>query len=699
MSEFFLEIGCEEIPARMLPGAIVHLREALAHALAAASLSHGLLQSFGTPRRLAAVVSDVATSQADREEQRRGPPVERGFEADGRPGKALEGFARSCGVAVAALERIQTPKGAYFAHTIKTPGRPAAQVLPELILDLLRQFPWPKSMRWGEGEMRFVRPLTSLVALLDGQVLPLDNGEGLMSGHHVAGHRFMAPGPWAVSSFADYRAILARNRVMLDLEERKSAIRAGVTRLTLENGGEPHLDEELVEENACLVEWPVPLQGRFDPKYLDIPPEVLVTSMKSHQKYFAVRDADGRLKPCFVVIANMETPHPDVLVAGFQRVLRARLEDAAFYWDEDRKGRLERWRGGLDAVVYQAKLGSVGAKSARVANLAEILAQHMRPELAPQARRAGELCKCDLISGMVYQFPELQGIMGAYYAAQDGEDGPVVSALREQYLPQGAGDPLPASPCGRILAMADKLDTLVGCFGVGLEPSGNKDPFALRRAALGIIRMLLDAPDLRLGLSDLVGRACDLYPAGVLERHRGDIISALLAFFNGRLQAHFKSEGLDYDLLDAVFALSLDDLGDVARRVAALSRFRSGHSAYAALVAANRRIANILEKNAAAASDPAAAIRHELLADPAERTLCQLLEQERPRLVEAVRAGDYDAALNRLSGWRETIDRFFDEVMVMADDPALRQNRIALIRRVKGGFDLVADISRLVVQE
>lgn len=699
MSALLFEIGCEEIPARMLPEAIASLRELLTQALDGAGLGYGTVETHGTPKRLVAMVEGLDQRQRDSREQRRGPAADKAFTPDGQPTPATLGFARSCGAEVKELERLETPKGSYLAYTVCKAGQPAAQVLPALLGEVMKKLPWPKAMRWGVAEGPFVRPVHALTALLDGAVLTGTIMEGYVNGDQVQGHRFMGRGPHTVRDAATYRQVLADHKVVLALDERMTIIRQGVDRLAADAGGRAILDEGLLSENACLVEWPAPLLGQFDEKFLEIPKEVLVTSMKNHQKYFPVEGSDGRLLPNFVVISNMETRDQGVLVQGFQRVLRARLEDAAFYWQEDRKHPLERRLESLDGVVFQAKLGTVGAKVQRLVALAQRLAPVTGAE-AEVCAQAARLSKCDLITGMVGEFPELQGVMGAYYALHDGVTQVVATAIREHYLPQGAADALPVTPAGTALALADKLDTLTGCFGINLVPTGAKDPFALRRAALGVIRMTL-AGDLRLSLREALGAAYDGYAHGRLTRSRAETVEALLTFFYGRLQSHLKADGFDYDLIEAVQALGLDDLTDGVARVKALAEFRQTtgrDGAYASLVAANKRMANLLEKSAAESARPER-VDGALLKEEAERNLAAALDRSMSEVARLVERGEHGAALARLATLREPIDAFFDQVMVMVEDVGLRGNRLALLAGVREGFRLVADITRLVLPE
>lgn len=696
MSDLLWEIGCEEIPARMLTEAIRHFGTAMMTALEGAGLASGdtrLAWCHGTPRRLALSVTGIASRQADRSETRKGPALERAFDDQGRPTRATEGFAHSCGTTVEALERLETPKGSYLACTIRTPGGDARSILPGLMAELLIAFPWPKSMRWGSGQTRFVRPIRWMVALLDGIELPARASESVTGGRATRGHRFMAPGSFPVRDAGEYLATLADNRVMLSLEERARVIREGVTRLASGEGGEAVLDESLVIENAGLTEWPVPMMGRFAPGYLEIPPEVLATSMKYHQKYFPVKDGAGGLMPCFVAVANLETPDPAVLVRGYERVLKARLEDAAFYWREDRRIPLPERLPALDKVVFQARLGSVGEKARRIAALAEALAVRLDPTLSASAHRAGLLAKCDLVTGMVGEFPELQGVMGGYYARHAGESAEVALAIQEHYRPQGAGDALPLSALGRLVALADKIDTLVGCFGIGLTPTGTKDPFGLRRAALGVIRMILDGSGLSLGLREIFLLAHGGYAAGVLERDAKSTTDGVLEFIQGRLEVHLRHR-YSHDLIDAVQAVRLDDLTDVAARVEALHGFKS-REAFGALVAANKRIANLLGK--APAAEIGGMVDPERLGQEAEAALFVALNRTLTATESLLIEKRYDATLEILAALRAPIDRFFEDLLVMDPDEGIRRNRLALLGAIRAIFGQIADFSKLAL--
>ncbi len=695
MSDLLWEIGCEEIPARMVPEAIEQFQNNLMNALQQTRLvteQTQILWCHATPRRLAIHAVKISSQQPDMSEQRRGPPIERAFDPQGRPTKAAEGFAKTCGVSIEALEQLSTPKGNYLAHTVQIPGSQTAEILPVIMNDILTNFPWPKAMRWGDGPMRFVRPVRWMVALLDGVIVPFTTQNGLTAGDLTFGHRFMAPGPFKVTHAEGYLNTLTQNRVVLSLEARKQLILEGVTRLATEAGGLALLDEDLITENGGLTEWPIPLLGRFDPKYLQIPWQVLATSMKYHQKYFPVKHADGTLMPCFIAIANLEVSDPAVLVRGYERVLRARLEDAAFYWHEDRKVPLPERLNTLQKVIFQARLGTLHKKALRMATLAGALTHFIQPDLSNDlATKAAILAKCDLTTGMVGEFPELQGIMGGYYALAAGEDASVATAIQEHYRPQGAGDALPQTPLGTTLSLADKLDTLTGCFGIGLAPTGTKDPLALRRAALGVIRMIIDGHGIRLPLLKIFKDAHAGFATDILDKTYTETSTALLEFFYGRLKVYLRRD-FDYDLIDAVQVLGLDDLYDVVARIRALAHFKQQDS-FLALVAANKRIANILNK--APEDGYQHPVESQKLQHPAEIKLFETVTQCGQQSATLIQSQDYIAALEILATLRQPIDHFFDELMVMDPDATIRRNRLALVRLIRETFGQIADISRL----
>ena len=726
--DFLVEIGTEELP----PKALRLLEQAfagdLASGLAKAGLKHGELRSFATPRRLAVLVHRLAPRQPDQKIERRGPPVSAAFDAEGLPTKAAQAFAASCKASVEELQRREESKGTFLYYLGVKSGAAAVQLLPGLVQSALDALPIPRRMRWGAGEAQFVRPVHWVAMLYGKDVVPatlLDTP----SGNLTRGHRFHAPKPLRISSPAAYeRALRDRGHVVADFAARRSLIRERVAALAAGLGGRPLMSEALLDEVTALVEWPVPLAGRFEQRFLSLPREVLISTLEDHQRYFPVEGADGALLPCFVAVANIESRDPAKVVEGNQRVVRPRLADAAFFWEQDRKAPLAARTEGLAKVTFQAKLGSLGDKARRIAALAAAISQ-ARPvshagNVAPgnthtavaRAQRAAELCKCDLLTAMVGEFPELQGIMGTYYALADGEDEEVATAIREHYQPRGAGDELPMTETGTTLAVADKLDTLAGIFAIGEKPSGTKDPFGLRRAAIGIIRIAIEKR-LDLDLERLSGRAVALAredierlaaaagkaaPPDAVEKVAAEVYDYVLE----RLRAHYlerTDEGagtgatgaarasITTEMFDAVLATRPASPLDFDARIKALSSFLTLPEA-ASLTAANKRVANILRK--AGESAPPSVDAGALQA-PAERELFQAMGERRHGVSAATARKDYAGSLTLLAQLRPAVDAFFDQVMVMDEDPRLRANRLALLAQMRGLFAGVADLSRL----
>ena len=674
MADLLLELFSEEIPARMQARAAADLERLVTDFLKEEGLGFAAAESFAGPRRLTLSVRGLPLSQPDRREERKGPKV-------GAPEKALEGFLRSTGLSKGDLEIQETPKGQVYFAVIEKKGLPTAEVLAATIPEILKGFPWPKSMRWGAGTMRWVRPLHAILCVLDGVVVPFAV-EGVESGAETRGHRFMGKGPISVRNFEGYRDALRAQKVILDGAERKALILKGARAVAAEAGLELIEDAGLLEEVTGLVEWPVPLLGRFDEAFLQLPEEVLTTSMRSHQKYFACRK-DGKLANAFVVIANLEAPDGGAQIrAGNERVLRARLSDGMFFWEQDLKVKLEDRLEDLKDIVFHAKLGTLAQKVERVRALAKILAPVLGAEAA-QADRAAQLAKADLVTNMVYEFPEVQGVMGGTYARLQGEPEAVARAITEHYQPAGAKDDCPRDPVSLAVSIADKLDTLVGFWAIDEKPTGSKDPYALRRAALGIIRMVLEN-GLRLPLSEL--------SAGKAGGEEAD----LLAFFADRLKVHLKEEGIRHDLIDAVFALpGQDDLWLIVERARALQDFL-GTEDGANLLAGFKRAVNILrieEKKDARAHegtpDPAA------FAQAEETALFDRIAEARAEAEAALEREDFAAAMGALAKLRAPVDAFFDHVTVNADDPALRENRLKLLSEIRAALHPVADFSKI----
>ena len=681
MSELLVELLSEEIPARMQDRARRDFERLVLDALKEADLEHGPLRAFATPRRIALVVEGLPERQPDRTEERKGPRV-------GAPDRAIEGFLKAAGLgSLGECERRQQGKAEFWFAVRSVPGRPAREVLAEIVADAVGRLAWPKSMRWGDAPLRYVRPLRGVLALFGGEPLPggveIGGTEGRLEfSACTQGHRFMAPAAFTVAGFADYEAKLRAAFVLIDAEERMARIRDGAP-----EGA--RLSERLLAENAGLTEWPAPGVGDFDPAFLELPPEVLVTSMESHQRYFPVEDESGGLAPRFLFVANIEAPDGNAAVrAGNERVLRARLADAKFFWTRDRTRRLEDRVPALDAVVFHAKLGSVGDKVRRLEGLADRLAPFVPGADPALCRQAVRLAKADLVTGMVGEFPELQGLMGRYYALGEGLDAEVADALAAHYRPQGPGDEAPGAPVSMVAALADKFDTLAGFFSIDERPTGSRDPFALRRAALGIVRIVLEG-GLRLPLRPAIAAALEGYGAD----SGGE---ALFAFFEDRLKAHLRERGARHDLVSAVFALgNEDDLTRLMARVSFLERFVDEEDG-ANLLTAYKRAGSILaieEKKDSASygteADPAA------FAVEAERALHEALARAGAAASRAVEAEDFSAATQALAALRAPVDRFFDEVTVNADDAALRVNRLRLLAGIRAATAGVADFSRI----
>ncbi len=686
MAELLLELLSEEMPARLQQRAASDLSQLVSGALDDAELPFEEVETFVTPRRLALVMRGVAAQQSDVEVERRGPRV-------GAPQEALDGFVGSLGVTDYRLEQRDDKRGPVHVARFIRPGRPAPEVLAQVLGEILARFPWQKSMRWGAHEVRWVRPLKSLVCLLDGEVVPLSFGP-VAAGARTFGHRFLAPAAIEVRDFDDYRRKLVAAYVQLDAAERETQIARGAEGLARAEGLYLRPDPGLLTELAGLVEWPVVLLGQIDQRFMALPQEVLVSSMRRHQKYLALEDGDGRLAARFVVVANL--PAGDggqAIVAGNERVLRARLWDARFFWDQDTRRPLASRVAALDGVVFQARLGSLGDKVARLQSLAGWLARRIPGTRMEHAARAALLCKADLVTGMVGEFPELQGVMGRYYALHDAEHPDVATALAQHYAPQGPADSCPNAPVSVTVGLADRLDTLAGFFAIGDKPTGSKDPYALRRAALGVIRLILENR-LRLPLKAAFRQAL----AGYGERLAGIEIEAvgreLLGFFADRLRVHLRDVGVRHDLITAVFAAAEeDDLIRLLAKVEALRDFLATEDG-ANLLTAHRRASNIVrieEKRD----------RRSYAGQPDGQRL-QAKEEQALFFRLMTVGGDIEGALEReeftdamvaLARLRQPVDAFFDKVTVNAEDPVLRENRLYLLDQIRSALGAVADFS------
>ncbi len=686
-ADLLVEIGMEECPARFLPPAREQLRAEAERLLVQARLAHGPIQVFGTPRRLAVLVSGVAQRQEDWSEEVKGPPRRAAFDAEGRPTRAAEGFARQQGVALEELQIRETPQGSYVFAVRRHAGRLAVELLPDLVRELIGALSFPKSMRWGDYDVRFVRPIRWLVALYGQQVLPVEVA-GVRADRFTRGHRFLAPGPVALPEPSAYVEVLRRAWVLADPQVRRERIRNAIAAVAEQSGDQVAWDEELLDEVTDLVEFPTPVVGSFAPAYLELPPEVLITPMKEHQRYFPVLAADGRLRPRFVAVRNGGEGNLEVIRAGYEKVLAARLADARFFYEEDRKVPLPERVEALRQVVWQEGLGTLYDKVQRVVGVVERLAVGWPEPEAAWARRAAQLCKADLTTHMVYEFPELQGVMGREYARLAGEPEPVAQALFEHLLPRGAGDALPTSRPGALVSVADKIDSIVGLFSAGLAPTGSQDPYGLRRQALGIVRILL-AGILPMDLGQIVAAGV----AGYRDR-LGDparLGQEVMEFLLGRLRGLLTDMGLRYDVVDAVLAVSGQRPAEALARGQALAQLL-GSPVLDALVTAFQRVARL-----ATQAQGAAAIDPSRFREAAERALWQAVETARPEVEACLARGEYAQALDRLAQLRPVVDRFFNDVLVMDPDPDLRANRLALLRATAAVLGTVADLSKLAL--
>ncbi|WP_455383980.1 glycine--tRNA ligase subunit beta [Acidihalobacter prosperus] len=685
-ADLLIELGTEELPPGSLRALAGALAEEVAGRLEAAGVGGGARRVYATPRRLAVLIEGVLLTQPDRSIERRGPALTAAFDAEGQPTKAALGFARSVGLEVDALERLETDKGAWLCAYIHEPGRTTAELVPEILEGALSKLPIAKRMRWGAGDAEFVRPVHWLVLLL-GETLVEAEILGVKSGRETRGHRAHHPAPLHIADPAAYAPLLeTEGHVLPDFGERRAAIKAQVEALASELGGRAMLDEDLLDEVTALVEWPVAIAGGFEERFLDVPHEALITTMMDNQRYFPVLDADGRLMAHFITVANLESRDPAQVRAGNERVIRPRLHDAEFFWQQDRRQPLASRRDALRAMVFQKQLGTLFDKSERLAALAAAIAERLGAD-PDQGRRAGELAKCDLVTTMVFEFTELQGTMGRHYARHDGEPQAVAQAIEDQYRPAHAGDKLPEGAIGQALALAEKLDTLVGIFAIGQRPSGTKDPFALRRAALGVVRILIER-GLELDLHELL----ELAAAGLAERvEAAAAVAEVFDYVMERLTAYYAEKGIPADVIDAVLACRPTRLTDLDRRVQAVQRFRTLPEAES-LAAANKRIRNILRQ----AGDEAGAEVHAAeLREEAERELLAALAEAEGEVEPLFEDGRYTPALTRLAALRGPVDAFFDTTLVMAEDENLRRNRLALLARLSALFLRTADLSRL----
>jgi glycyl-tRNA synthetase beta chain len=688
MRDLLFEIGTEELPAGFLQPALAQLQENFLKKAEALNLAHGETIAMGTPRRLALIVQGLAETQEDSREELLGPSRAAAFGPDGRPTRAVEGFARAKGVEIADLQVVDTPKGEYLMLVREVAGRPTVELLPELLHQLLLEMTFAKSMRWGSNLHPFARPIQWLTALFGQEVISLEH-EGIISSALSRGHRFMANHDFAIDNPSSYVQQLRDHYVLVDPAERRRAvvveIEQAVSDFPVGSDSRVAIDEELVDTVTNLVEFPYGICGSFEEKFLQVPAEVLVTSMREHQKYFPVVDPQGRLLPGFVAVNNTRVDNTDISRKGHQRVLRARLEDALFFFNTDRQSSLVERRELLAGIVFQAKLGTMLEKTERVVKLTRMLSEILNPEVSETACRAAMLCKTDLLTNMVGEFPSLQGSMGRAYALHDEETPEVALAIEEHYMPKRAGAELPASEAGAILALADRLDTIAGCFGIGQVPTGTADPFGLRRLSLAVLNIIAGR-GYRLSLQEIIHKALLLYgekvDAGAVT------VQTVMNFIQGRFVNDCAAKKMDVQAVEAVVSVSFDDVNDCLDRIAAFSTIRS-EEAFNVLAASYKRIRNILKDNRQTTVDP------EVLREEAEKDLYAVFLEVRER-VQAILAGrDYFAALKALLDLKQPVDRFFDDVMVMTDDPDLRRNRLNLLTALGDLILQIGDISKM----
>jgi glycyl-tRNA synthetase beta chain len=684
--DLLIEIGTEELPPKSLQRLSDAFSQGIADGLANAGLQFGNVQSFATPRRLAVLISDVPAAQPDRDVERKGPSLKAAYDADGNPSKAVAGFARSCGVSVDELEQQETDKGTWLVFKATETGRPLSKLVPGIVDQSLARLPIPKRMRWGDSDAEFVRPVHWVVMMhgkkvIDAVVL------GVASSNKTRGHRFHANKELALSNAGEYEDKLkSKAYVIADIEERKQSIHDQVIKSAKSLGGVAVIDDDLLAEVTALNEWPIAVAGEFEKEYLSVPAEALIKTMQDNQKYFPVIDKNNELMNFFITISNIDSKTPEKVKAGNERVIRPRLADAKFFWEQDQKQPLESFGKQLGKVVFQAKLGSIGDKTNRVAGLAVNIASQIGANVE-FARRAAVLSKCDLMTDMVGEFTALQGVMGKRYAQVGGEADEVATALDEQYMPRGASDGTPTTATGQVLAISDKLDTLVGIFAIGQKPTGEKDPYALRRAALGILRTIIER-ELDLDLKQLIDTSADLFANQV---DTADARNEVFEFMLERLRAYYLDREVPVDVFDAVSALKPSRPLDFDKRIKAVSAFRSLPEAES-LSAANKRVGNILKK---AELHDASVVNAGLFELQQEETLYNELETLKSKTTPMFDAGDYEAALRDLSALRKPVDDFFDNVMVMTDNMEVRNNRIALLNKMSSLFMRAADLSRL----
>ncbi|WP_437608922.1 glycine--tRNA ligase subunit beta [Erwinia sp. V71] len=683
---FLVEIGTEELPPKALRNLAESFAANFTAELDAADLAHGDVSWFAAPRRLALKVANLSAAQPDREVEKRGPAIAAAFDANGVATKAAEGWARGCGITVDQAERLSTDKGEWLLYRAQSKGESTQKLLPAMVANALAKLPIPKLMRWGANETQFVRPVHTVTLLLGDESIPATI-LGIESARTIRGHRFMGEPEFTIDNADQYpQILLERGKVLADYDARKAKIKADAEEAARKIGGNADLSDSLLEEVTSLVEWPVVLTATFEEKFLAVPAEALVYTMKGDQKYFPVYGNDGKLLPNFIFVSNIESKDPQQIISGNEKVVRPRLADAEFFFNTDRKKRLEDHLPRLETVLFQKELGTLRDKTDRIQALAGWVAGQIGADVT-HATRAGLLSKCDLMTNMVFEFTDTQGVMGMHYARHDGEAEDVAVALNEQYQPRYAGDELPSNPVACALAIADKMDTLAGIFGIGQHPKGDKDPFALRRAALGVLRILVEK-NLPLDLQTLTEEAVRLYGSKLSNQQ---VVDDVIDFMLGRFRSWYQEEGHSVDTLQAVLARRPTRPADFDARMKAVSHFRTLPEA-AALAAANKRVSNILAKSTETLND---SVQASLLKENEEIQLATFVTALSSKLQPYFAEGRYQDALIELAQLRESVDNFFDKVMVNADDQAVRINRLTLLAKLRELFLQVADISLL----
>ena len=682
---FLVEIGTEELPPKALKTLATSFADNVEAELNQAGLSFDKIEWFAAPRRLAVKVLNLATQQPSKEIEKRGPAVSAAFDAEGKPTKAAEGWARGCGITVEQAERIATDKGEWLVHRAKIEGQPTKNLLNDIVANALAKLPIPKPMRWADKTVQFIRPVHTVTMLLGDELI---EGEilGVASARTIRGHRFLGEKEFEIQHADQYPQLLReKGSVVADFNERKAEILAKSQAKATALGGVADIEESLLEEVTSLVEYPNVLAAKFEERFLAVPAEALVYTMKGDQKYFPIYDKDGKLLPHFIFVSNINPEDPTAIIEGNEKVVRPRLTDAEFFFKTDLKQKLVDRLSRLETVLFQQQLGTLKDKTNRIEQLAGEIAKQIGADEA-KAKRAGLLSKCDLMTNMVFEFTDTQGVMGMHYARHDGEDEEVAVALNEQYMPRFAGDELPKSLVASAVALADKFDTLTGIFGIGQAPKGSADPFALRRAALGALRIIVEK-NLPLDLEDLVKKSAALFGDKLTNQN---VVADVVDFMLGRFRAWYQDEGIAVDVIQAVLARRPTRPADFDARVRAVSHFRTLDSAEA-LAAANKRVSNILAKADAAIGE----INLTACVEPAEKALAEAVLALRTEVQPLIAKGDYTAVLDKLANLRTPVDNFFDNVMVNAEDPALRQNRLAILNTLQGLFLQVADISVL----